>query len=895
MLRKRAADTRDIRAEIEAHIAECAAELEAEGMTPEGARRAAERRFGDVERIVGEGIRQRYGTAFHRLWSLARGGEPLSDLLRDVRFALRMMRKNPGFTALAVTSLALGIGFNTTVFSVVDAVLLAPPGVEEPERLVRIVRTGPEIGDAMMSYPDLVDLRSGDTELLTGVAGFATVVAPSGHEGRVDLLFGESISHDLFEVLGVTPLIGRAFAADENATPGSHPVAMIGERLWRSRYGADPGVLGRDLVLAGEPFRIVGVVPDTYAGGTPPLRTEFWVPAMMDGVLTAGTNGREGGRFQRRGAHSLGVAARLAPGVGVEQAAAHVAARGAALAALFPETNADKEFALLAYRDVRIDPQLDRMLAPIAAVLMGVVGLVLLIACANVANMMLARASTRGEEMAVRRALGANASRLTRQLLTESVLLALTGGALGALLATLALRTLLSLQLPAAIPVSFDIEVDQRVLAFTGCLAVVTGVLFGLVPAVRGARADVAAALQSAGRPSSGASGSWLRSTLVVVQVSVSLLLLVSASLLVRSLWNARAIEPGVAVRNVVGVSTELGLQGYAPEEARRFHVEALERVRALPGVQAAAYTERLPLDSSVLMTREVGRESRPEGDDATRAVDSAVVSPDYFDVLGIPILAGRAFAAPDDAGSPRVAIVNPALGELLWPGEAPLGRRIEVDGELYEVVGLNRPHKIRTLGEESRPHVYLPYAQEAGAGLGALVARVQGDPAAVLAGIRRVVAELDPDVALFRASTMEQHLSQSLYLVRLAAWSLALLGLVGAVMAAAGVYGVVSFALSRRTREIGVRMAIGADRGRVQKAMVAEGMRAAVVGVVLGLGAALAATRVLGTLLYGVGSTDWLAFGAATGLLLAVALVANLVPARRASRIAPADALRGE
>lgn len=888
----------DIRAEIETHIAMRTEDNETAGLPADEARRQAERRFGDRERI----LRQARAERLRRPLPASRGGgsqggNPLSDLIQDARFGLRMMAKTPAFTSVAVLSLALGIGFNTAVFSVVDAVLFRPLQVHEPARLVRIARTAGDVTGTAISYPDMRDIGE-SAGTLAGVAGYRNTITPFNADGRAEFLFGEAVTDNLFEVLGVPPLLGRDFDPSENVTSGAHFVAMISEDLWRDRFGTDPGIVGEDIVLAGKPYAIVGVVPGSYKGGTPPVKMQFWVPMAMINVLTGSTS--ETGLLERRGQRGVTAVARLAPGASFEQAAAEVASIGEALAAEHPDTNGEARLSLLEYTDVRFDPAGDRLLLPAAGVFMGIVGLILLIACANVASMMLSRATVRGQEMAIRLALGASRGRLVRQTLTESLLLAMVGGALGALLADLVVHAALALQPPVMVPISLDVRVDLRVLGFTALLAGLTGVIFGLVPALQGSRQDLGLAMKAGeGRRASGSVGGWLRSGLVVVQVAVSLILLVAAALLMRSLANARHIDPGFATEDIVALSAGLRMQGYTPEEARDFMGRLEERVAALPGAEVVAFAERMPLESSVTLNAQVWLADRPlEPQESPPIAWFASVSPSYFELFRIPMLSGRAFEATDVEEAPGVAIVNPTFAERFWPGDNPIGKRLSTvgpDGPWIEVVAVNAPHKIRTLGEEPEPHVYRPYAQEPSSGFGTLAVRTHGDAGAMLEAMRREMLSLDANLAVMEAETIRQHMSLSLFPVRAAAWSLMLLGGVGATLAAIGVYGVVAFAVSRRTREIGIRMAVGADRGSVVRMVVRQGLRLALTGVAIGVGASLVVTRALAALLYGISPGDLPSFAAAAVVLVAVALLANLIPARRAGRVDPVAALRSE
>lgn len=899
----RAAIEREIREEMRQHIEMRIEDNLAAGMSPQDARADAERRFGDVDSLLAEGRRVRLSDSrrdplrlSHRPGGGALPGEqPMKDLWQDLRFAVRTLLKTPAFTAVAVASLALGIGFNTAMFTLVDAALFKPRVAAEPDRMVRIYRVEPEGPDVMMSYPDMVDLRERVATLEGVVAGrneFVTI----NLGGSAEFAFGEAVTHDYFDLLGIEPLRGREFAPDEDVTPGAHFVTVLSESFWRDRFGADPRVIGSEIVIAGTPFTVIGIMPRRFAGSTPPLKSQFWVPLTMTGTLTPGL----GSVLERRGSHSLHVFGRLAAGATIPQARDEVAAIGTALAARYGDTNEDKEFVAAGFDAIRLHPDADRAMLPAAGILMAMVGMVLLIACANVANMMLARASARRPEIAVRLALGAGRGRVLRQLLTESVVLSAIGGVVAVLVARLALTLVLNAQTPFGIPISLDIELSGRVLLFAGLLSLLTGLLFGVAPALHSLRGDLSTSVRGDEALSSGRlRGSRTRNLLVVVQVAVSLVLLISASLMLRSLIGARAIDPGVETGSVLAVNTGLPFQGYAAEEAHEFHRVALERIAGLPGVERVAFTERLPLDTMTMLDGAMWIEGQGiEPGASPPDVARTTVSHDYFEMLGIAIRAGRAFGPEDSEGAPPVAIVNPAFADRFWPGESPLGRRFSTqgpEGPWVTIVGVHEPHKIRTLGEEPTPHVYLSFRQQPGLGFGALLARASGDPGEVLEAMRREITALDGNLAIFDTRTVSDHIDLGLLPVRLAALALTALGAVGALLAAIGVYGVVAFAVARRTHEIGIRMAIGADRSRVVRLVVRQGMRMVAVGIGVGVAASMLVTQALAAVLYGTSPVDPLSISLAAAGMLLVAGLANLLPARRAAGVDPVRALRSE
>ncbi len=892
---------REVREEMLAHIALCADEHIAAGMDPAAAHREAERRFGNLDHMVSAGGRAKRDPndplgQFPNRPDRSPGANLMTDLLSDIRFGARMLAKSPMFSIVAILSLAVGIGFNTTMFTIIDAVMFAPVVAADPDSVVRLGRDGQEFGDIFMSYPDFLDVREG-AESFTGLAALRTEIATYNADGQVDFVFGESVSANYFGVLGLPPLVGRTFAPDEDVV-GNHNVVMVSEKFWRDRLGGTETALGRELRFGGSPYTLIGVVGGRYSGLVPPLEASFWLPASAGDALRPATGATSS--LERRGSHSFHVVGRLAAGTTIEQATADVVSIGEQLGQDFPDTNGEMGFTLFHASDLRIEPGVDKAMLPAAGVLMGLVGLVLLLACANVANMMLARGSVRRQEIGIRLALGAGRGRLVRQLLTESLMLSAVGGVLAVVIAKIALQLLLAIQPPIMVPISLAVDVGGRVWFFTAIVAMLTGLTFGLVPALRSTRADLSQSLRGDEAGDGGRlKGSRLRSSLVVAQVMLSLVLLVSAALMVRSLQNAQLIDPGIATDSVVNVGAGLVFQGYSPEEAQDFHLRAMERVAALPGVTQVAFAERLPLESTMQTTREVhleGQELAP-GEDPPSVMTTSV-DPNYFEVMGIGIDQGRRFTTTDVKEAPPVVIINEVLAADLWPGQAPIGKRLSVngaDGPFAEVVGVHSEHKVSTLGEEPTSNIYVPYAQDDASGFGSLLARTQGDQAAVLAGMRQILREMDPGLAVMEVETISEHLALSLFPVRLAAGALGLLGSIGALLAAVGVYGVIAFAVSQRKREIGIRMAIGADRRRVVRMVLGQGMRLIAIGAGLGIAMSLAFTRVLSALLYGVSSIDVLAYVAAAAALCLVGVVANVVPALRASHVEPSSALRNQ
>jgi predicted permease len=670
---------------------------------------------------------------------------------------------------------------------------------------------------------------------------------------------------------------------------------VVSERFWRTRLGGRSDAVGEALDLNGRPYTIVGVIPSEFSGGIPGIGMQFWAPSAMVDHLHPST--RDGvSRLERRASRSVMVKARLAEGVTIEKAQAQMDSLLASLREEYPaDYEGDRVARLLPSTEVRIHPFVDAALYPVATVLMVVVVLVLVIACANVANMLLARATERRSEVALRLALGSSRFRLVRQLLTESVLLSSLGGAAGLLVAHVGTKLLLALKPPIPIPLALDLTLNHRVLAFTLLVSVATGILFGVAPALQASRSLVPAMKSTERRLG-------LRSLLVVVQVALSLVLLIGAGLLLKSAGNAQAIDPGFETERVVMLSSHLGLHGYDEERGLLFYQRAVERVAGLPGIEAASLTGKVPLGASI-ETENVAPEGRaPEKYAEWPEIDSATVSPGYFLSMGVPLIQGRDFDWKDKKGSPDVAIVNETAARRLWPGESPLGKRLLKGtgdrAKRAEVIAVVRDTKVRTLGEDPRPHVFWSFAQDYSPMMYVL-ARTRGNPDAALEPalevVRRELLSLDSSLAFFEARTMRENLAITLFPVRAGAALLGVFGGLALLLASVGLYGAVSYSVSRRTREIGIRMALGAAGRDVVTLVTRQGVGLVLVGVALGSAFAAAGTRVLASVLYGVGTTDVGIFLGTAALLVIVASVANWIPARRASRIHPVTALRYE
>jgi predicted permease len=812
----------------------------------------------------------------------------------DVKYAIRRLIRAPGFTAVAVLSLALGIGANTAMFSLVNAVLLRKLPVRAPDQLVEVYTSESDgYPYALSSYLDYKDLKE-NADVFTDVIGSRTFVSRMDRAGEPEMVWGELISWDYFDVLGVPMALGRSFLEEEDVTPGTHPVVILGHRTWTQQFGGDPSILGQTIRLEGRPYTVVGVAPEAFSGSMPVMVTHMFVPLMMTNVLMGGVTGSD--QLGRRSSRSMLLKARLGSGATPEQADAAVKAFAAGLAERYPESNEHRTMSALPSGDVALHPVVDRTLVPVAGLLLTVVGLVLLIACANLASFLLARAEDRRKEIAVRLALGAGRATLVRQLLVETVLLALLGGAVGLLLANWTLELLMSFQPPLPVPVSFDISLDRTVLWFTAGVSLVAGIAFGLAPAVQATNPDVAPTLKDEGTGGGRPRRLNLRSGLVVVQVAFSFVLLIGAGLFVRSLQKAQNIDPGFDTGPAALIWPMPEMSGYETNEEQRLFSQTLEeRLLAHPAISAVAKADILPLSAGLQTKPYIIPGVPSESPEGYHDIDASTVSPGYFDAMGISLLRGRGFTEADVDGD-AVVIVSEAFGHRFFPGEDVVGRVIETRGGApIRIIGVARDVKVRTLGEEPRPFVYGLQGQQ-GTFLGLqVVVRGQGTGQELLRAARDVLRELDPDVAVMDAKTMNDHLALMLFPPRMAALLLSVFGGLALTLAAIGIYGVVSHAVSKRTRELGIRMSLGASAGDVVRMAVGGGMRLVVIGGAVGVLLAVAVTWSIAGFLFGIGTTDVVTFAAIPAILSAVALLAAYVPARRASAVDPVRALRSQ
>jgi predicted permease len=824
----------------------------------------------------------------------------MPSLMSDVRYALRGMATHPVFTLVAVGSLMFGIGLNTAVFTVVDAMLFRPMPVRDAGSLVAVF-TSTERGepDGTTSWADFQDLRDANT-VFTDMVGHSMMMGAFGAGGENRLVLGEVVTANYFDALGIVPAIGRGFRPEEERAAGAHPVVVLSHRLWQSRFGGRPDVTGDSIVIRNRPYTIVGVAPADFPGLLPGIETELWLPiSMVDDVepITMNTVQPSPGatRLERRGHRWLFVHGRLRPDVSIDAAEANLDAVMARLAATYPQSNADRGARVVPASSVRVHPMLDASLRPGGLVLLGAVSLVLLVACANLASMLLARGVSRAKEMALRSALGADRRRLVRQMLVENVVLALAGGAAGVALAGWALRWLARVQPPLQMTVPLAFALDLRVLAFAFVLSLATGLVFGLLPAIRSSRADLVADLK-AEAPLRGPIGRRvsLGQGLVVVQVAVSLVLIVGGLLLVRSLAAARDIDPGFDPSPIALVSINLGFHGYERGEARQYFDRAVAALERVPGVTAIGVSERMPFSPNTHMTV-VALDGRPDATpDGGFTIDNTRVSPAYFAAMGLPILEGRNFDARDTTDAIAVAIVNETLAARFWPGEPAVGQRLrfrDQTGAPIEIVGVVPDHKVRTLGEAPRPLIHFARAQ-GDAPWGTFVVRTTGDVDAAVAGIRRELLALDPNVVLMEAQPYARLIALSLLPVRLGAAVIGGLAALAMLLAGLGLYGVIAFGVNARTREIGIRMALGAGRRRVLGQVLREAFTLVALGGVAGLGLAALGARALSGVLH-VPALDPVSYAGAVAVLALATLLAAGIPARRAASVDPLTALR--
>ena len=822
-------------------------------------------------------------------------------LLADIRYALRWLRRSPGFTSIAVLSLAIGIGFNTALFTIVDAVLFRPLPVERPDRLVDIY-TSSRDGDAYAtsSYPDYLDLKA-KNEVFSDVLGFSPSLAAVKLADGAKFVLGEVVTGNYFQLLGIKPLIGRTLLPEDDR-PGAPRVTMLSYRLWMREYGSSASVVGQTMRIRNQAYTIVGVAPRGFTGIFPVISTELWTTmAHLDEIEPGGIIDNVGAeeskpKLERRVYRWLFLKGRLKADRTVEAAGANLAVVMKQLGSAYPETDKDRRLSVKRTSDVHIHPDADKYLRPIAAGLMLAVGLVLLIACANVASMLLARASGRQREIGIRLAIGASRARLVRQLLTESVVMSVFGAGAGVLLAWLLTKGAASVQLPLPVPLTVDMAIDGRVLAFTTLVTVVAAVVAGLMPALKATRPNLTSELKGDAAMTRTAGVRWsMRDALVAVQIAMTLVLLVASGLLTRSLNAAQHIKLGFNPEGIAIVSAETNVSGYDGARSTEFFARALDRIKALPDVAAAGLTVRSAFSVNYNQSKVFMPGVSP--DDKGITVDSTRVSDGYFDAMGVSIVQGRNFNGGDTPLSPGVVIVNETMARKYWPNASAIGqhlRRNAYDGPLFEVVGIAADHKVNTVGEKPTPYMHFAYSQAPETGE-TIVARTHGDASALVESIRRELTTLEPTIVILDHQTMTTQVGATLLPALFGAIGVSAVGLVAMLLAAVGLYGVIAYSVSRRTREIGIRMALGAKPGEVLGLVMRQGMMVAAAGAAGGMLLAFGVAKLVAGALYDVSPIDPAAWLGALALLATVSVLANLIPATRAARVDPSVALRSE
>jgi predicted permease len=815
----------------------------------------------------------------------------MGNLLQDLRYGARVLLKQPGFTLIAIFTLALGIGANTTIFSFLNALLLKPlPGIADQNRLVQIGMTTNGQGFNSVSYADYRNYRD-ENSTFAGIAAESEQQFHLGTEQAAERIKGALVSGNYFDVLGIKAMQGRLLQPSDAEVEGTNPVAVISERLWQTQFNRDSEIAGQTINLNSHTYTVIGVAAEFQ--GTSPLdeKTDIWIPVTMwrhgnPWMVKVGADW-----LNSRSSDFVGLYGRLKPEATPEQAQADLSAIAERLAQAYPATNGQRGARLFAA--LGLSPADGRELQQFFGIQFGIVGMVLLIACANIAGLMLARTTARQKEIGVRLALGANRSRVVRQLLTESTLLALLGGALALVVAgwlTDGLRAMLpDTNLDMQSQLKFAL--DWRILSFTLGLSVFTGLLFGLAPALQSSKPNLLPLLKETGG-SFGRSRGRLRSVLVIAQIALSLVLLVGAGLCLRTLHNAQAVNPGFTTENLLTAKLDLGRQNYSQTQGRLFYQQLLERLESLPGVEAASLAQSVPLQGSS-MGNSVAVNNQPEFN-----IRYNIVTPNYLDTTGIAILLGRGFNEADSAQAPSVAIINETFAQYGWPNENPVGKfftwKDRAGDRQIEIIGIARDAKSQDLFQSPPRLAYFPMSQKYDGGM-TLHVRTATKPLELLPAIQQEIRALDPSLPIYNVKTLEQYRRDALFEKRMQATLISGFGLLALALASLGLYGVLAFTVAGRTREIGIRMALGANRSAVVRMVIGQGLRLMAIGVALGIAGALAFARTLQSLLFGVSATDPLTFVIVPLVLVMVALLACWIPARRATKIDPMIALRYE
>ncbi len=811
----------------------------------------------------------------------------MDALLQDLRISLRHLIRDPRTSLIIVVCAALAIGLNSSIFNIVHAFVLRPPAVEKPDELVRLYSTYPGFEFASQSYPNYTDLRDNNS-VFSDLASYSIRPSNLTVDGEAEQINTMLATGNYFTTLGVAAARGRLFTTADDQVRGGHPVVVIGHRLWQSRFGGDPDVIGKQVLLNGQPFTVTGVVPPTFTGNIPGFVIDLWVPMQMQPVIMPS----EDDWLDNRGQGWLSTFARLEPGMTREQAKTHLDKIVGNLREANPEI--DEGWNVDVYAGISpIPPNIGSVLLASSAVVMVLVFCVLLIACANVASLLLARAEARQKEISIRLAIGAHRGRLVRQLLTESLVLSTFGGGIGILIAIWTSRLFPTLIPSFGVPIEFDAAPDATVLGFTLGLTLVTGCLFGLVPALQASKPDLVTTLKGESGHQGRRRRLPLRHALVAFQVAASMLLLVGAGLFIRSLQEERKIDPGFKIGNMLVANLDPSLFGYDEDRGLLLFDELRRRVAALPGVQSVAYGQIAPLTFANSQQWGVDIEGYEPAPDEQMNLDYNIVDDSFFTTLEIQILEGRAFEPSDNAAGLPVVIVNQAMANRFWGGDA-LGKRVRTGDTWREVVGVTSTGKYRTLREDPTTYMYLPLRQ-AWEPTQEIFVRTAGDPITLLASARAALRDIDPNLPFTNVRTLQQHTEGALFLSQMGAKVIGLFGGLALLLSTLGLFGLLSHAVVRRTREIGIRMSLGADRGNVFSQLLREGLMLTVFGLVAGLLTAFAAGRLASGLLFGLSGTDPRTFVAVTLILLSTSVLAIAIPAMRATRISPMVALRYE
>jgi predicted permease len=812
----------------------------------------------------------------------------LGHIVKDLQYSFRMLVKSPLFSVIAIGTLALGIGLNAATFSAVHGLLLKPlGGVSEPDELVQIYRSWPGLDYGSNSIPHYQDVRDRSGEVFENVAGYFFAPMSLSGEGANERILGLVVSANFLQTYGVVPALGRPFLpGEEDRDPGAHPVAILGNGFWHARYGGDPDIIGRTIRINGLPFEVVGVVPEDFKGPLKVIDVEIYVPIMMQREMRPGAD-----LIEARGDNVMEAVGRLHEGRTIDHAQQVMDAILLQLREEHPDEYENQVGTKLVYQsESGLHPSIRNAQVGMSTMMMAVVSLLLLIACVNVANLFLARARERRREMGVRMSLGAGSGRILQQLFTECLVFSSIAGVAGVALAYGVTRILERVQLPFDGPFALDVQVDHTVLAFTLAVSVAAGLIFGLAPALQAARSDLVTAVK--GASSGGGQRSRVSGGLVVFQMALSLVLLVSSGLFLRALQSATEIDPGIdQPRNLVMASMDPVLQGLDQPQTRQFYDRLAEEVRALPEVQSVGFADSVPLgfNNSDRGVEIPGYEFAPG---ERQSLNYATVSDGYLETMGIDLLEGRTFTRQDDADGPPVIIVNRRFAERFWPGESAVGKVVQTADEDRTVIGVVETGKYVSLGEEPTEFMYLPERERFRSAL-SMVVRTPANPDVVLGRVREIVRGIDPNMPVFDVRTMEDHMGIALLPARLGGSVLAIFGFLGLALAAVGIYGVMAYSVAQRQRELGIRVALGADSLTVIQLVLKDGLTLAVIGIAIGLVGAAGTSQLVKGMIYNVRAIDPIAFSAVPAMLLVVAAVAVYVPARRAAEVEPVQVLK--